>query len=154
MYSYGHPHMAEQKQDDLLEHTYSSYVRLWDIALKTCRRRWTIGRSGERGSGISVLATRHDDDEDDDRCKRRSSFTLSNNPLSMITLFSNIWHICRTRSGVTTPGQSGPGSDGNEGVLHIPQSSRIIGTSPLLHLEKTQHKMSPNAIINDVKYVI
>ena len=26
--------------------------------------------------------------------------------------------------------QSGPGSDGNEGVLCIPQSSSIIGTSP------------------------
>ena len=25
-----------------------------------------IGRSGERGSGISVLAARHDDDDDDD----------------------------------------------------------------------------------------
>ena len=30
--------------------------------LKTCRRRWMIGRSGERGSGISVLAAQHDDD--------------------------------------------------------------------------------------------
>ena len=29
------PHMAEQKQDDQLEHTYSSYVRIRDIALKT-----------------------------------------------------------------------------------------------------------------------
>ena len=28
------------------------------------RRRWMIGRSGERGSGISVLAARHDDDDD------------------------------------------------------------------------------------------
>ena len=27
-------------------------------------------------------------------------------------------------------GQSGPGSDGNEGVLHIPQSYSITGTSP------------------------
>ena len=27
-------------------------------------RRWTIGRSGERGSGISVLAARNDDDDD------------------------------------------------------------------------------------------
>ena len=27
-----------------------------------------IGRSGERGSGISVLAARHDDDDDDDGC--------------------------------------------------------------------------------------
>ena len=26
MYFYGPPHMAEQKQDDQLEHTYSSYV--------------------------------------------------------------------------------------------------------------------------------
>ena len=26
--------------------------------------------------------------------------------------------------------------------------------SPLLHLEKTQHKELPNAIINDSKYVI
>ena len=54
MYSYGPPHMAKQKQDDQLEHTYSSYVR-----------RWMIGRSGKRGSGISVLAARHDDDDDD-----------------------------------------------------------------------------------------
>ena len=36
MYSYGPPHMAEQKQDDLLELTYSSYVRIQDVALKTC----------------------------------------------------------------------------------------------------------------------
>ena len=35
-------------------------------ALKTCQRRWTIGRSGERGSGISILAARHEDNDDDD----------------------------------------------------------------------------------------
>ena len=34
-----------------------------DVALKTCQRRWMIGRSGERGSGISVLAAQHDDDD-------------------------------------------------------------------------------------------
>ena len=56
--------MTEQKQDDQHEHTYSSYVRIWDVVLKTCRRRWTIGRSGERGSGISVLVARHDVDDD------------------------------------------------------------------------------------------
>ena len=55
--------MAGQKQDDQLERTYSSYVRIRDAALKTCQRRLTIGRSGERGSGISVLAARHDDDD-------------------------------------------------------------------------------------------
>ena len=30
-------------------------------------------------------------------------------------------------SGAATPGQSGPGSDGNEGVLRILQSSIITG---------------------------
>ena len=33
-------------------------------------------------------------------------------------------------SGATTPGQSGHGSDGNEGILRIPQSSITAGTSP------------------------
>ena len=56
---------AWQKQVNQLEHTFSSYVRIRDVALKTCRRRWTIGKSGKRGSGISVLAARHDDDDDD-----------------------------------------------------------------------------------------
>ena len=60
MYSCGPPHMANQKQDDQLEHSYSNYVMIRDVTLKTCRRRWMIGRRGERGSGISVLAARHD----------------------------------------------------------------------------------------------
>ena len=63
MYSYGPPHMAEQKQDDQHEHTFSSYVRIRDVVLKTCLGRWTIGRSGERGLGISMLPARHDDDD-------------------------------------------------------------------------------------------
>ena len=33
------------------------------------QKRWMIGRSGERGSGISVLAARHDDDDDDNHQK-------------------------------------------------------------------------------------
>ena len=36
-------------------------MRIRDVALKTCQRRGTIGKSGERGSGISVLAAQHDD---------------------------------------------------------------------------------------------
>ena len=32
--------------------------------------------------------------------------------------------------GATTPGQSGPGSNGNEVVLRIPQSSTVTGASP------------------------
>ena len=34
-----------------------------DVVLKTCLGQRTIGRSGERGSGISVLPARHDDDD-------------------------------------------------------------------------------------------
>ena len=63
MYSYGPPHMAGQKQDGQHEHTFSSYVRIQDVDLKTYQRRWTIGRSAERGSGISVLVARQDDDD-------------------------------------------------------------------------------------------
>ena len=53
--------MAEQRQDDQLEPTYTSSVPIRDVALKTCRKQWTMGRSGERGSGISVLMALHDD---------------------------------------------------------------------------------------------
>ena len=55
--------MATQKQDNQLEHTYNSSVRIRDVALKTCQRRRMFGRSGKKGSGISVLAARHDDHE-------------------------------------------------------------------------------------------
>ena len=64
MYSYGLPHMAVQKQDNQHKHTFSSYVRIRDVVLKAYLGRWTIGRSGERGSGISVLPARYDDDDD------------------------------------------------------------------------------------------
>ena len=65
------PAYAKQKQDDQLEHTFSSYVRIWDVALKTYQKRWMIGRIGERGSRISVLVARHDDDDDDDVSGRK-----------------------------------------------------------------------------------
>ena len=62
MYSYGPLHMAEQKRGDQLEHTYSSSVRIQGVAPRTCRKRWMIGRDGERGSVISMLMAQHDDD--------------------------------------------------------------------------------------------
>ena len=63
------PHMAVQKQGDQLESTYSSSVRIRDLARRTWQKRWTIWRSGERGSVISELVARQDDNE--------SSFHLS-----------------------------------------------------------------------------
>ena len=61
------PDMAVQKQDDQHEHTFSSYVRQRDVVLKICLGLWTIGRSGQRGSGISVLPARHDKHDDSRR---------------------------------------------------------------------------------------
>ena len=49
---------------------------------------------------------------------------------SISTLFSSIEPVDMTLSDATSLGQSGPGSDGNERVLHIPQSSSITGASP------------------------
>ena len=44
--------------------------------------------------------------------------------------FSSIQPIDRALSGATTPGQRGHGSNSNKGMLHIPQSPSIAGTSP------------------------
>ena len=44
---------------------------------------------------------------------------------------SSIWPIDKTQLRAITPGKSGPGSDGNEGVPRIPRSSIITGASPL-----------------------
>ena len=44
-------------------------------------------------------------------------------------MWKHIWPIDRALSGGTTPGQSGPRSDGNKVVLRISQNSSIIGTS-------------------------
>ena len=41
----------------------------------------------------------------------------------------SIWLIDRTLSGATNMGQSGPGSNGKEGVFYIPQTSKT-GASP------------------------
>ena len=64
MYSYGPLHMAVQKQGGQLELTYSSYVRIRGVALGTYRKKWTMGRGSERGSGISVLIARQKDDDE------------------------------------------------------------------------------------------
>ena len=66
MYSGGPLHMDEPRQDIQFKPTYSSSVLIRDSALRICWKQWTIGRCGEKGSGISVPIARHDDDDDDD----------------------------------------------------------------------------------------
>ena len=63
MYSCGPLHIDKQKQDIQLEPTFSSSMPIWDVALRICWKQWTIGRCGERGSEISVLIVRHDDNQ-------------------------------------------------------------------------------------------
>ena len=54
--------MAEQKQGDQLEPTCSTSVRIRDVALRTNQKWWTIGRSDDSGSRISVMVARQDDE--------------------------------------------------------------------------------------------
>ena len=87
--------MAVQKQDDHHEHTFSSCVRIRDVVLKTYLGRWTIGRSSERGSGISVLPAWYDDEDDDDYFIRLIWFGLlgfmAYQPLKVM-LYSHLQH--------------------------------------------------------------
>ena len=50
--------------------------------------------------------------------------------LNLKMSIGSIWPIDRILSGATTSIQSEPGSNGNEGVLPIPQSSNITGALP------------------------
>ena len=59
------PSHGQAKAGRQLEPTYSSSMPIRDVALRNCRKQWTIGKCGERGSGISVLIARHDDDDDE-----------------------------------------------------------------------------------------
>ena len=56
--------MDEQSQDAQQEPIYNSSVSIQDFALKTYRERWTIETSGGKDSGRSMLAERHEDDDD------------------------------------------------------------------------------------------
>ena len=57
---------------------------------------------------------------------------------SISAQFSYVWPTDRILSAATTPDQIGPGSDGSEGVLRIPQSSSITATSPWVCLVSHQ----------------
>ena len=51
------------------------------------------------------------------------SLTIQFKISHLFALSLNVKQFYRTPSDANTPGQSGPGSDGNEGVLCIPQRS-------------------------------
>ena len=74
--------------------------------------------------------------------------------LSISTLFCSIRSIDKTLSGTTTPGQSGPGSNYNEGVLRIPQSSSVTGTSPSDCLVSYPGQSYPSVEIQSVFFTV
>ena len=98
--------LSSTKLDGQPELTYSSYVRTQDVTLKTCQRRWMIGRSGERGSGISVLAARHDDIYiyiyiSSSSC--RAASTDIPDPLSpLLPIAHRLWSVFRAKSYILT----------------------------------------------------
>ena len=51
----------------------------------------------------------------------------------------------RIQSGATTPGQNGPGSNTNEGVLHIPQSFKT-GASDCL-MSYSEHSLGGTLLL-------
>ena len=109
IHSYEPLHMAEQKQDDQLEPTYNSSVRIRRVALTTCRKQWTMGSGGERGSEISVLMAQQDDDDDNERytccvrTQRLKNYILELKRLLCISLSLSLYiyiYICKCVRGV------------------------------------------------------
>ena len=58
----------------------------------------------------------------------------------------SIWSIDGTLTGTTTPGQSKPGSNGNEEVLYIPQSSRTKVSLSYVLVSYLEHKLAVGVV--------
>ena len=54
----------KQRQEDLLESIYDSFMLIQDITWKTSWEQGTIETGGEKGSGRSMLAAQHDNDDE------------------------------------------------------------------------------------------
>ena len=101
MYSYGPLHMAGQMQGKCRANAgrpARTYIQqLCEdkvVPLKSGQRWWIIGRSDERGSGISVLAARHDHDDDD---------TLICAAFKSLTIWSNVQHVSAPTTTILPP---------------------------------------------------
>ena len=58
-----------------------------------------------------------------------------------------MWPMDRTLSDATTQSQSEPGSDGNDGILSIPQSSSIHGASSSDYLVSYQDSLCGRGVV-------
>ena len=81
---------------------------LFNPTQKTCRRQWTIGKSGERWSRISVLAARHDDDDEEFELSHSACHNLPHLPVSHkdSALYCLFWNLCSYWSVYEGPSDS------------------------------------------------
>ena len=82
-------------------------------------------------------------------------FYFNPSQFSTRTMFSSSWPIDRTLSGTTTLGQSGPGSNGNKGVLRITQSYFVQspGAGEYTYFFSAEGKPHPNECLRyDIKH--
>ena len=94
MYSCGPLWSDVQREDDQLEHTYSSSAPIRNV--RTCWKQWTIGSGGKRGSGISVLMALHDDDDDE------IHLCLSRGNTIVCRFFQGLWFYTKKKNGANT----------------------------------------------------
>ena len=106
------PHIWPGKSGTTSTNIHSA-ARIQDVALKTCQRWWTIGKSVKWGSGISVLVAWHDDDDASTWDWTQVSQAIgkhSNHHANVQFLIIDLGSINRTHSDATNLGQSGPES--------------------------------------------
>ena len=78
--------MDEQRQDDQLEPTYSSSVLIWE-----CSPEDLIEKGGERGSEISILMARYDDDDDLKHIITGKNLGISTLRRCSLVFFASAW---------------------------------------------------------------
>ena len=118
-----------------LQHHWNLTIRLFDVISRT-HRRWSVLPFSRGAVGVFYSSIRLSNTVLNKKTVlfRAVQFSISmkfkcQNSKLLKPQLSSIWLIDGPLSGATTLGQSGPGSDGNEGVLHIRQRSSNTRTS-------------------------
>ena len=99
---------------------YLHAVKWWNDSI------WTTERSV---SGTATPGQRwHESNVNERLLHIPPIFQTENSPLDVVYCYSpdtsHIWFVDRTLTGTTSSSQNASGSNGNEGIVHIPQISR------------------------------
>ena len=101
-----HARHCWRSRDELISDVLLWTPHIWPMN----QRRWTIGRSGERDSGISMLAAPHDDDDDDNYLDfvgwgsgiHRLHIWRGVSPLQRVSCMSMIFHVKDSQGAKTS----------------------------------------------------